>query len=285
MATKRWLYTLAAAYVVGMVLFALTIAPADASHPISMCLDIEPDRDGVTVGADSTLQALLGISDSDHPPDTECHFEAFEAGTDTQIDFEITGAGDEDGATPSTPDLSCEVQAGSNSCSIEPPSSGNGDQQIQAWIDQDRDDGTVELDTTEGWDEESTPGEVAEPDGTDVAFWTWTKDYDPPAPRTIRHTTVLSISYDRQTGRFRGQASSERLGCRWRRLIRLRKARPGADRIIDAAITRRDGSWVFVPEKRLRGRISAKAARKIFTGRRGNKHVCQSDESRWIRVR
>lgn len=94
------------------------------------------------------------------------------------VDFEITGAGDpDDSDTPQTRDGRCTTGT-DGACEFTHSSASEGETEYRAWINDNdpepRDDGTDEdVDRTEGRDESAQPGEIAEPDGTDVVAKTW----------------------------------------------------------------------------------------------------------------
>src|SRR5687767_15152509 len=143
-----------------VVVAALCPTGASASHPTQICLDLDPDRHHAVNNDDitDTVWAYPGATDAGHPPQYQgCVTERTgpdQDWTDTQIDFEITGVGDNDGDTPETPDLTCTVGAGGGGCSVPPPRSAGGEQTIRGWIDLDKDDQTMEgVDLSEGYDE------------------------------------------------------------------------------------------------------------------------------------
>ena len=92
------------------------------------------------------------------------------------MDFEIVGPNDpkNDGDSPSTPDLSCIVDAGAASCTASYTGNNEGTDLIRGWIDHDKQDGSVEADLTEVKDDAPTAGSIAEPDTTDVVEKVWT---------------------------------------------------------------------------------------------------------------
>jgi Ca2+-binding RTX toxin-like protein len=134
-------------------------------------LQVTPETSDNPIGTTHTLTATLSS-----PADAT-------SGA-IEVDFEITGPGDTDGAdTPSTPDEECTVAVGSATCAVTESSSVAGTDTITAWIDHG-DDAAVEADTTEGADagnpsvvepsgEPDVPGGTAEPDLTDVVLKTW----------------------------------------------------------------------------------------------------------------
>lgn len=108
------------------------------------------------------------------------------------VDVEASGANDPDGSTtgnsPLTPDFTCTTGP-DGTCTVRHGPGGTGSTTAEgvttyrAWIDADRENSTTEADTTEGRDEQVTPGTRAEPDNTDVVEKTWT-----PPPTTVTIT-------------------------------------------------------------------------------------------------
>jgi hypothetical protein len=263
-----------------LVLTALMAAsvPARASHPQSLCIDAEPDQYHATSNDDVTdkLTVHRGISDGDHPPDSECHTEEGGGGDSMEIDFEITGAADPDsGDSPENPDLTCVIAEDVSQCRVTPPVSGGGQQTIAAWVDLDSDDGTVELDRAESQDEATSTGDVAEPDNSDLVTWQWSH-YD---LRRINST----ITIDYEGDRFFGVVNSSRARCERRRPVALKRAR--SDRVTAEDRSDNSGQWGirFVPE--MGGRFYAVARRKVFSARTGEVMICVRARSRTIRAR
>lgn len=98
----------------------------------------------------------------------------------TQIDVEASGANDPDNTdSPSSPDFTCTTNA-AGTCSFTHGPGGTGSTTskgtttYRAWLDADGSNLTVEADTTEGRNENVTPGSRQEPDETDVVEKNWT---------------------------------------------------------------------------------------------------------------
>lgn len=90
------------------------------------------------------------------------------------VDVEVTGTGDPDGAdSPTSPDLTCTT-AGNGTCTVSHTSNNVGSSSYRAWIDSDNNNSTFNGDATEGQAEATAPGATAEPDATDVVAKTWT---------------------------------------------------------------------------------------------------------------
>jgi hypothetical protein len=109
------------------------------------------------------------------------------------VDAEATGANDPDNSdTRTTPDFSCTTASQDNpnttstdergTCSFTHGSEGRGTTNsagtttYRAWVDVDGSNSTVEADPTEARDENGSPGQTPEPDGTDVVEKTWVSD-------------------------------------------------------------------------------------------------------------
>ncbi|MBI4729150.1 MAG: hypothetical protein HY775_06555 [Acidobacteria bacterium] len=112
------------------------------------------------------------------------------------VDFEITGAGDPDGAySPNTPDRTCTTTTDGH-CAVTTPDTAVGSTTVRGWTDSDGNNATVEADATEGrlsststdclsgeppaqndpagaCTGTATPGGTAEPDKTDVVETLW----------------------------------------------------------------------------------------------------------------
>lgn len=176
--------------------------------------------DSNAVGSLHTIRAVLSsLADSGSGP--------------INIDFEIEGGpGDPggDGNNPIPPDLTCTVPQGSSSCEVQYSSSETGTNSIRAWIDHDDNDNqtvndpydptetrnsndTLLCDPTappdpdgeecEGPLNNNDPGEIPEPDGTDVIEKTWT--VGPPA--------ILDCGPETATNPSFGTGSSEEYTC------------------------------------------------------------------------
>jgi len=116
-------------------------------------LDVTPETGTGSTGLPATLTATLGVP----------------AVLSTEVDFELEGGpNDSDGVTPATPDFSCTVAVTLTSCTTQyTPAFANVDV-IRAWIHHAGADRTTEADAAEGINEILVPGDVAEPDTTDV---------------------------------------------------------------------------------------------------------------------
>lgn len=239
----------------------LALAPlapgAEASHPAFTCVDIEPDSASPSSpgGETERLTAYVGTNDDDHeePAEEGCVITEGDDFGNTNIDFEVIGAGDPDESdSPDTPDMTCTVASGSNSCRIVPPET-TGDQTIDAWLDNDRYDSTTELDFDEGQDEGAEPG-APEPDGTDVALWRWVHG-DPCGEFGECQNESLTISYSRRKGTFKGRIEAGD-GCISGRRIKLHRVRAGEDPMIGKTNTAPSGQWQ-IKDERDRGRYYA----------------------------
>lgn len=103
------------------------------------------------------------------------------------IDMEATGANDPGaGNSPATPDFTCTTNASGVCTFTHSGGTAAGVTTYRAWIDVDGSNATVEADAAEGRDEVATPGDVAEPDLTDVMSKSW---LGPPAAVAVSPTT------------------------------------------------------------------------------------------------
>jgi hypothetical protein len=250
---------------------------AGASHPQSLCIDAEPDRNNPRSrdGFGDRLEISRGVSDGDHPPDSNCHTEQA-TGEPIEIDFEITGAADPDsGDSPERPDLTCVIEAEESSCRIRPPAPDGGPQEISAWVDVDVNNDTVELDRGEEQNESESPGDVAEPDNTDVVAWTWVQGHD----------ELTTIRYHRLTGSFLGSIGTARKRCQRGRIVTVKRSRSGRDVLLKSDRTNRRGNWRVWGYPKIRGKFYAVARPKVFTDHVGDEVRCKRALSPTIRVR
>lgn len=180
-----------------VVLLALAVAAACLPAPAGgqedasgICLDIEPERAPGRTDSPTYLLATLRRKVSG---ETACNGKMVEKGYGHLVDFEVTGAGDLEGAglgadTPESPDATCEIEPASYTdahCIVALWGDEKGVATVRAWIDADRadpPDGVVEADRTEGADKSVAPGNGCvdgegaggqEPDCTDVVEIDW----------------------------------------------------------------------------------------------------------------
>lgn len=224
--TYRTYRTPTAITVVMLVLLSLTVplvGTATANHPANTCLDLSPETDTNPVGTVHRITATLrtiaaptaGETNLCDQDDAARPLQAPTNGP-VQIDFEIVGANDPEGASsttttggapnpgsPESPDLTCTIVPAPSdtidpdeqyaSCTVEYQGTRTGTDHIRGWIDEDgtngNQGGATEADVAEGRDEETTPGTGCfvgtsrqtppEPDCTDVVAKTW--EAGPPA--------------------------------------------------------------------------------------------------------
>lgn len=307
----------------GVAVLAGVISPAKASHPTRLCIDAGEDEHSPDSNDDvlDSITVWLGSSDGNHPPQAGCFTDqGGPAGTEINIDFEITANADPDSSdTPESPDMTCTIPADDQMCSVNPPTAKTGDQTTRAWVDEDGDDTTVEADLSEEFDEEKSPGEESEPDFTDVVRWFWHHgppqcsdgidndddgftDYpdDSECYNTdddsenkecavdacggyVRYATTVTIHRPDSTNRFSGDLYSRR-PCRDDREVIVKKIFPGKDRLIGRGRTRQ-GVWSTKKPSRIRGRVYAIAKKTRFTNNRGGIVECLRDESPPVTVR
>ena len=109
-----------------------------------------------------------------------------------EVNLELTGANDPDtSSTPNAPDGGC-ITGANGGCTITHgtrPDGGLGNSHYHLWVDADRRDSTVELDRNEGLED---PGDIPEPDGTDVAQNTWL---------AAREVSIAASAYRARRGR------------------------------------------------------------------------------------
>lgn len=136
-------------------------------------LDCEPETDGNPTNTAHEITCTVEDQDGNLQENVN-------------VDVEATGANDPDGTNSQTsPDFTCTTseddqltpltdEGGVCSFTHGPEgTSAAGTTTYRAWVDEDGDDGTDEADDAEGRDEETTPGDVVEPDGTDVVEKVW----------------------------------------------------------------------------------------------------------------
>jgi hypothetical protein len=264
--------------VLGIVLGASMVVPAQASHPSTQCIDVEPDSWIRFARNDEALTVSLGASDAGHPPQDEgCVIDpGSRSGTPVEIDLEIVGDEDPDSSdSPETPDLTCVIGAESFSCSVYP---GGGDQTFRVWVDEDANDATVEADLAEEQDEIAFPGDFGEPDNTDVAHWSWTH-------REPRHvSTHTTIHYSANGPFLHGTTESSLARCAKHRYVDVRKRTPGRDHVLGTTMTDNDGKWTWAKNRFDPGRYYAFAWDTPKQGPNGNFAFCLPDKSRDQRV-
>lgn len=271
------------AFTSSLLLLALVPGPAAASHPTQMCLDLQDEHTYDTSNDDilRTLQAYPGATDAGHPAQyAGCVTEQTEAGQSwagTNIDFEIIE--DENGDSPTVPDMTCTVGDGFGGCWVSPPTAPDGTQTIRGWIDLDGNDATSEADLSEGPNEESAPGDSGEPDLTDVVLWHW-------STMDTTSESLVSIHYARRTNAFRGTVTSDYSLCSVERTIKVFKRRVDGRRLIGIAETNQNGRWRLARSRSTRGRFYAVApATTRHTASPSTDVTCLKRRSPTIRVR
>jgi hypothetical protein len=195
-------------------IFALVIPLAGlavANHG-TRTLQLTPETDENAVSTTHTVTATLSA--------------AADATSGTiEIDFEVTGPGDPetpDADSPTSPDLTCNIASGSSSCTVSYSSTVVGTDEIAGWIDHDKNNATLtgEFDPNEGPDagnpsvEEPSggtdvPGDITEPDTTDVVTKTWFTGLAAGA----RLDCDDASGNDTETNPVSGAASSETYTC------------------------------------------------------------------------
>lgn len=279
---KKFLLVLSA-----IALTATGLTPASASHPTWLCVDSGPDNHYPVSNDDivDVLTITVGGSDDGHPPQSGgCVTSENGNSEGTLIHVEVTGAADPDESdSPGSPDLSCTVPANTNRCSVQPPTSSGGTQTLRAWMDFGV--GT-QIDRAEGADEGNYPGEMGEPDGTDVSEWTWTQGDPPPAPCGSDDVCWgrVTIEYQARDVQFHGKIERENGSCRTG-TVRLWKKRPGRDLMVSEAFVS-GARWEVLRERRETGRYYAQLSRTktstFYTD--WPEYRCAGDRSRVLTV-
>jgi hypothetical protein len=93
--------------------------------------------------------------------------------TSANVDFEVDGPNDpnNDGYSPGTPDETCTINSGATKCSRQYPVNVIGEDTVWVWVDLGADNNpTGEVDQGEGRDAKADPGDIPEPDLTDVVL-------------------------------------------------------------------------------------------------------------------
>ncbi len=106
-----------------------------ANHPANSCLDVEPETAEGKVGDTYTLTATLRTL-----VNGECTGAELEPTTPVTVNFEITGPNDTDnGNTPNTADLTCNINAKKTNCTVRYDAAQAGTDTIVAYLDHDQD--------------------------------------------------------------------------------------------------------------------------------------------------
>ena len=213
---SRWL-----AFVTSLaVLFALAVpllGVAQAQTSSACTLSIEPETDDNPVGTQHTVTATVTAGGSCDPTSSviEVDFELVnsEGATYTfQAQGGTTTGSPDAGDTDESPDATCTEGTGGNaagSCVITYTRSTAGTDEIEAWIDNDKNNTTVEEDEGEGQNETTSPGDETEPDDTDVATKTWSTA----APTNRALDCDDESGDDAQTNPHIGTGSTETYTC------------------------------------------------------------------------
>ena len=184
---RGWLHFLLAA----SLAFAgfIIIGPASAGHaPTDICLDVDQETSTNPTGTTHSVTATIKARGAPAAGDA-CDGGAPHT-THTQpisIDFEVSGPNDplNDGDSPQTPDLICDIPAGESQCtSTAYTGRVPGTDTIRGWIDHDHVQSTADADLAEqrddsspamwGTGDECDPANAGgEPDCTDVVSKTW----------------------------------------------------------------------------------------------------------------
>lgn len=112
---------------------------------------------------------------------------------------------------------------------------------------------------------------------------TTTASPSPSPTPTQTITSRVSIRYREATDAFRGRVRSPSARCERKRLVIVKKVRPGRDRRLGADVTNNKGRWRLGPFRDPDGRFYATARRKQFVDQAGRSVVCRKARSRTIR--
>lgn len=97
-----------------------------------------------------------------------------------------------------------------------------------------------------------------------------------------RYRASSRVSLDYSDSAFKGKVRSGRPKCEKNRKVKIKKMRPGRDRVVGRDRTNDRGKF-RVRERNAKGRYYAKVSRRS-RGRYGHTHICKKDASRPIRV-
>ncbi|MGH2694301.1 MAG: calcium-binding protein [Actinomycetota bacterium] len=156
-----------------LILWLAPLAGTASANHSTRTLDVEPESTPVPLNASHSMTATLSEAAD------------LDSGT-INIDFENEeGVNDPDGDTPESPDLTCAITSGQESCTVSYVGTVTGEDEWRAWIDHDGSNGSVEADPLEGRSEVTRPGTPnplsclgatppsGEPDCTDVVEVLW----------------------------------------------------------------------------------------------------------------
>ncbi|HEU4481161.1 MAG TPA: hypothetical protein VFS18_04685, partial [Actinomycetota bacterium] len=130
-------------------------------------LNVTPETDRNNTGTQHTLTATL----------VETTAGACGASMEIDFEFEAGSANDTDAGTSFTsPDMTCTINDPATSCQVSWTGTNTGTDTVRAWIDNDKDNNTQDLDPAEARDAEATPGDKTEQDDTDVVEKIWAND-------------------------------------------------------------------------------------------------------------
>ncbi|MGH2747916.1 MAG: Ig-like domain-containing protein, partial [Actinomycetota bacterium] len=155
---------------------------AENSHDLQVTLEQDTNPTGSTHTLTATVTDDTGTTTTGAASvNTEVDFEV-ESGPAVRVNCTphptdpqgaCTGGTLNSDSDPSTPDMTCTTDA-SGTCNVFFTSDTVGTNLVRAWVDDNKiNDGTADLDATEGRDEATTPGGRTEPDDTDVVEKSW----------------------------------------------------------------------------------------------------------------
>jgi len=151
--SRRWLILATALLTMSALLLPLS-STASANH---VELDVDPEQASIETGQNHSI--TFRITTAGGCPDVD--------GCNVDADIEGTGG------SATSPDMSCTILQSAAQCGSSYSSNVARVDLIRVWVDDDKNDATVEADLGEGRSVQSQPGDTPEPDDTDVIERRW----------------------------------------------------------------------------------------------------------------
>lgn len=193
-------------------------AHTDGEHDLQITAEVSSNPTGTSHTLTATLgaPALLDGEEIDFEVESG---PAVRVGCAPGTDDTCTGGTtSNDGNTPTSPDMTCTIPQGESTCSVVFTSDTAGTNQIRAWVDDDKNNASIDFDVTEGRNAGSSdcpgsdctgsgaePGDRTEVDDTDVVEKSWFG----PLPANV----VLDCSPEVASNPASGTGSSETYTC------------------------------------------------------------------------
>lgn len=193
-------------------------AHTDGEHDLQVTAEVSSNPTGTAHTLTATL-ATPALTDGE-----EIDFEvesgpAVRVGCTPQPDDSCTGGtSSNDGNTPTSPDLTCQIPQGQSSCSVTFTADVSGTNLIRAWVDDDKNNASTDFDAVEGRNagpsdcpgrdcggSGAEAGDRTEVDDTDVVEKSWFG----PLPTNV----VIDCSPEVATNPASGNGSSETYTC------------------------------------------------------------------------